>query len=159
MSSNRIARERLEKIYGKKCMMHEGLKIQIKGYSKKKIKLKGKSLREQLTYHHLIPKSKGGPATDENGAILCRECHNYLENLDEEEREKINEELREYKMNFAIMNGSTIVDCGSLNLFNFDFDKEDCITIPLKNNNKQYNRAKAKKELRELIEEYEDFEL
>lgn len=159
MSSNKTARERLEKIYGKKCMMHEGLKMKITGYSKKKMKLKGEDLRKQLTYHHLTPKSKGGPATDENGAILCRECHNYLESLDESEREQINEELRRYKMNFAIMNGGQITDSGSLDLFNFDFDKEDCITIPLKDNTKQYNRAKAKKEMKEIIKEYEDFEL
>lgn len=158
MNSNKAARERLEKIYGKKCMIHEGLKIKITGYSKKKMKLKGEDLRKQLTYHHLIPKSKGGPATDENGAILCRECHNFLEALDEEEREKINDELKKYKMNFIVTNGIETAENGSL-VLDFNFDREDCITIPLKENNERYNRAKAKKELQKLIREYEDFEL
>lgn len=158
MNSNKAARERLEKIYGKKCMIHEGLKIKITGYSKKKMKLKGEDLRKQLTYHHLIPKSKGGPATDENGAILCRECHNFLEALDEKEREKINDELKKYKMNFIVTNGIETAENGSL-VLDFNFDRENCITIPLKENNERYNRAKAKKELQKLIREYEDFEL
>ena len=159
MSSNKNARERLEKIYGKHCMMHEGLKIQITGYSKKNTKLKGKSIREQLTYHHLIPRRKNGPTTDENGAILCRECHNYLESLEEKEREKINNELRQFKMNYVFMKGIEFSDNGFVDLFNFDFDKEDCIEIPLEKNNARYNRSKAKKELRQLIKEYEDYEL
>lgn len=158
MNSNKAARERLEKIYGKKCMIHEGLKIKITGYSKKKMKLKGEDLRKQLTYHHLIPKSKGGPATDENGAILCRECHNFLEALEEKEREKINDKLKKYKMNFIVTNGIETAENGSL-VLDFNFDREDCITIPLKENNERYNRAKAKKELQKLIREYEDFEL
>lgn len=67
---NKIIREKLEQIYGHICMMHEGLKI--KGYSKSKINYSGKAIRNQLTLHHLVPKSKNGATSMENGAVLCR---------------------------------------------------------------------------------------
>lgn len=47
--------------------------------------------------HHLIPRSKNGPTTLENGACVCRKCHDWLEQLSEQEREKVNDELRTYK--------------------------------------------------------------
>lgn len=52
-TNNRPTREQLEKLYGKACMIHEGLKIN--GYKKCKAKYKGKSIMFQLTLHHLKP--------------------------------------------------------------------------------------------------------
>lgn len=34
--------------------------------------------------------------------LLCRSCHDWLEQLSEKEREKVNDELRQYKANFLI---------------------------------------------------------
>lgn len=34
--------------------------------------------------------------------LLCRSCHDWLEQLSEKEREKVNDELRKYKANFFI---------------------------------------------------------
>ena len=98
---NRSAREMLEKIYGEKCMIHEGIR-KIKPPKPSNRQYKGKSIARQLTYHHLKAKRYGGKATVENGACLCRSCHDWLEQLSETEREKINEELRQYKANFFI---------------------------------------------------------
>lgn len=70
MSSNKHIREQIEKIYGKKCMLHEGLKIN--GYSLSKMNYKGKSIEQQLTLHHIKAKSKGGATSIENGAVVCR---------------------------------------------------------------------------------------
>lgn len=67
---NKKVREDLEAIYGKICMMHQGLHI--KGYKYCKARYSGKSLEKQLTLHHIIPKCKGGKTSTENGAILCR---------------------------------------------------------------------------------------
>lgn len=53
---NKKVREELEKIYGKRCMLHEGLKI--KGYKHCKARYTGKSIEKQLTLHHIVPKSK-----------------------------------------------------------------------------------------------------
>lgn len=44
----------------------------------------------------------GGKATAENGACLCRKCHDWLEQLSAKEREIVNEELRQYKKNFTL---------------------------------------------------------
>lgn len=57
MSSNKNTREQLEKIYGKKCMIHEGIRT-LKRPVPKKNRYKGKSISNQLTLHHLIPRSK-----------------------------------------------------------------------------------------------------
>lgn len=92
---NKIIRERLEEIYGHICMMHEGLKIN--GYKKSKVRYTGKAIERQLTLHHLKPRRLGGKTTVENGAVLCRGCHDYLEQTSPEDREKLNDLLREYK--------------------------------------------------------------
>lgn len=101
-NKNRAVREELIRMYGEKCMYHSGIR-NIKPPKTSNKKYKGKKLDKQLTLHHLVPvnryKARGihGETTVENGAILCRKCHTYLETLPDEEREKINDELREYK--------------------------------------------------------------
>ena len=97
--SNRRAREMLEKIYGKHWFIHQGIR-KLKPPTPKKGTYKGKSIAYQLTYHHLKAKRDGGKATVENGACVCRSCHDWLEQLSEQEREKVNDELRAYKRNF-----------------------------------------------------------
>lgn len=90
-------------------MIHQGIRPNIK---RPKIgkgqQYKGKSIAYQLTYHHLRPRRLGGQATLENGACVCRSCHDWLEQLSEAEREKVNDELREYKASFKI-NCATLV--------------------------------------------------
>lgn len=56
-NKNKIIREQLEQLYGKKCMIHEGIRklkrpVPIKG------RYKGKRIEDQLTLHHLTPKNK-----------------------------------------------------------------------------------------------------
>lgn len=92
---NTRIREALEKIHGKKCMLHEGLKI--KGYLKTKTNYTGKSIAMQLTLHHIKPKSQGGKASIENGAVVCRACHDFIEQTTPENRARINELLQRYK--------------------------------------------------------------
>lgn len=106
-NKNRRIREELERIYGRKCMYHAGIR-DVKPPKTSNKKYKGKSIENQLTLHHLIPKNRykargiHGETSVENGAILCRGCHDYLEQLPDEEREKINNELRQYKADFLI---------------------------------------------------------
>lgn len=95
MSSNKVVREELERMYGHICMMHEGLHID--GYKKAKCNYKGKSIAKQLTLHHIKPRSQGGKATIENGAVLCRGCHDYLEQSDKNKKAELNRKLQEYK--------------------------------------------------------------
>ncbi len=106
MSSNKAVRQQLEKIYGKRCMICQGIR-KIKPPVPSDKKYRGESIKKQLqrnlTYHHLTPanryKNRGikGATTIENGAVLCGKCHQALEELPELEREELNEELREYK--------------------------------------------------------------
>ena len=53
--SNKSAREELERIYGKHCMIHQGIR-KLNPPKPHKGKYKGKSIALQLTYHHLKAK-------------------------------------------------------------------------------------------------------
>lgn len=55
--SNKKARQELERIYGKGCMMEKAGIRKITGVKKQD---------RQITYHHLRPKRLGGQATVEN---------------------------------------------------------------------------------------------
>ena len=57
MSSNKSIREQLEKIYGRRCMIHEGIRT-LKRPIPRKGRYKGKKIVNQLTLHHLTPKRK-----------------------------------------------------------------------------------------------------
>lgn len=76
-NKNRKVREELEKIYGRKCMYHQGIR-DIKPPRISNKKYKGKSIENQLTLHHLIPVNRykligiKGETSVDNGAILCR---------------------------------------------------------------------------------------
>ena len=73
MGSNKKARQELERRYGKECFID---KLHLR--KDKRIKYTGKSQMKrmkQLTYHHILEKSKGGRATVENGALLSTENH------------------------------------------------------------------------------------
>ena len=101
-NSNKSVREALEDEYGHKCMYHEGIRTLRPPRVGNQV-YKGKKLQDQLTLHHLIPvnryRNRGihGETTEENGAVICRYCHDYIEQLPDKEREEVNDELREYK--------------------------------------------------------------
>ena len=146
--SNKSVREELEKIYGRICMLHKGLKIN--GYSKSKVKYKGRSIERQLTLHHIKPKSKGGATNKENGAILCRGCHDFLEQTTPENRERINELLRKYKK-CVIELGEDFTTGIEIDLAEVELEGRELIA-------KQkviYNRTEEKRKLNKAREEYQ----
>ena len=109
MSSNKKARQKLEKEYGKGDMFKKA-NIEEKIEKKKTIKTYKKFLEErhytgkfiklykkQMNYHHLKHKSEGGETTIENGAIVSALAHMYMHSLPREQEEFINDELRKYK--------------------------------------------------------------
>lgn len=104
---NKSVREELERIYGKHCMVHQGIR-NLRPPQPKKANYKGRSIANQITLHHLKPRRAGGPTTLENGSLVCRKCHDWLEQLPELERERVNDELREYKASFDIHCASLI---------------------------------------------------
>ena len=134
--SNKKARQELERIYGKGCMMEKAGIRKIKGINKQDM---------QTTYHHLRPKRLGGQATVENGANLAKYNHEWLEKLSTQQREKINNQLRAYKASVIEFNTDGVVQAKEISI-----DMTECIEIPLK-----YNRAKLKQDLRRRLEELE----
>ena len=164
------ARRRLERIYGKvdmfvKAEVEKKLEeLHIKGYAvfEQEKRLKGKPISQQLTFHHLKHRSEGGDRSEENGSLIGLTRHEYMHSLPRDEEEIANNIIREWKMNFVIMNGKgEVLGSGTL-----EPDFTDCITIPVYDNdeisNKKYrehkhpSRAKKKQELRRIIEEYEE---
>ena len=132
--SNKKARQELERIYGKGCMMEKAGIRKITGVKKQD---------RQITYHHLRPKRLGGQATVENGANLAKYNHEWLEKLSVQQREKINNQLRAYKASIIEFNTDGVIQAKEISI-----DMSDCIEIPLK-----YNRAKLKRDLRKRLEE------
>ena len=144
---NTKVREMLEKIYGKRCMLHEGLKIN--GYSLSKMRYKGKSIEQQLTLHHLKPRRFGGTTTVRNGAVVCRGCHDFIEQTTPENRARINDMLQRYK-NCIVEYDDDFKVGVELDLAEIELtDKE------LKAKKLKYDRAKEKEEVRKARNEYE----
>lgn len=151
--SNKSAREELERIYGKHCFICQGIR-QICPPKPHKGIYKGKSIARQLTYHHLVPKRLKGQNTVENGAIICRSCHDWLEQLSNTDREQVNDELREYKRTHSLECEVEYVDTldTGFKIQAFVFTPEEL------QQKKKYNRAKDKTEYRKRIEEEQERE-
>jgi hypothetical protein len=100
--SNKSARRDLERLYGKECFI-EKLKLKEKyGEGKKytgknQVKKAIESRNKQLTYHHMIERKDGGPATVENGALLSAENHVWFNKQPKAIQEKMNNDFRRYK--------------------------------------------------------------
>ena len=94
--SNKNIREKMIGTFGEICMMEQsGIRYipveerqNIKGYRKE---------NEQVTYHHLVPKSKGGKETEENGVLLKWYNHRWLHSQPANIIRKINTRLKKYK--------------------------------------------------------------
>ena len=93
---NKQARKELEKRYGKGCFI-EKLHLR-KDDTPRVYKSKGQLKRmKQLTYHHILEKSKGGRTSIENGAVLSRENHTWFHQQPLESQAQINEIFQKYK--------------------------------------------------------------
>ena len=95
MSSNKAAKQALIRRYGNVCFIErlhlrdtKGLKYTGCGQYKR---------MKQLTYHHMLEKSKGGKATIENGALLSEENHEWFHKQPKAEQQKMNNMFRELK--------------------------------------------------------------
>ena len=95
MANNRQAKEELIRRYGAECFIERlhlrdttGITYKGKGQYKK---------MKMLTYHHIKPKSKGGQATVENGALLNLDNHSWFHHQPKGEQEKMNKMFQELK--------------------------------------------------------------
>lgn len=160
-SSNRAARIKLEHKYGKKCMI-EALGIRYIPKSERR-KIKGyNKYQDQLTFHHILEKSKGGKATEENGAVIKGYNHSWLHTLPESEKQQINQALQEYKLRISTIEISDTLEVEGQEL-SFDFKdtidiKLHTITPEMNKKRKKFNRAKIKEETQKRIKEELDYE-
>lgn len=148
MSGNQRAKNKMIRYYGKICMVEEAgirkipreARIKIKGYKK---------TDDMITFHHLVPRRKGGKATPENGALVKDYNHRWLESLPPIEREKVNDKLREFKMSFSQLhvgeNGLEIDNNGTIDLDFGGINENDNIIIPVFNTTKEDIKKRKEK--------------
>lgn len=148
MSTNKSARQELERLYGKECFID---KLHLRKEKHKRYTGKAQLKRmKQLTYHHIKMKKDGGRATIENGALLSAENHAWFHKQSPEKQAEINKAFQEYKMSVA-----EVTTHGIIQAHKIDIDMNDCMTIPLEHNKEttKQRRAREKQELRKELEE------
>lgn len=163
---NKKARQKLERLYGKICMVEAAGIRKIPREQRRKIKGYTK-YDDVITFHHIKEKSKGGKATVENGALVMGYNHRWINSLSERDREQVNQRLIEFKMMTlgitekgieeidSITITPDILDGGFIEIPAFDTTKEEF------EKKKKFNRAKAKRDFQKKIDEYyeEEYEL
>lgn len=160
MSSNKSARQELERLFGKKCMIEElGIRYIPK---KERRKIKGYTKYDEcLTFHHIKEKHNGGKSTAENGALVRGYNHRWLHSLPDYQKEQINQALQQYKLTLlakrleADESGQIREVTAEIPL---EFDTKDFIEIPIfdtkeKPQKRKFNRAKVKREFQKQVDE------
>lgn len=148
-SSNKRAKQRLIELYGEECFID---KLHLRKGNNKKYKSNGQRKRmKQLTYHHIIKKENGGKATVENGALLSAENHEWFNQQSPIEQARLNDIFQQYKMGVLEINNGKIINS---EIIHINSPKEEYITIPLEPDDRQYNRAKIKRETQKMIDRY-----
>jgi hypothetical protein len=95
MSSNKAAKQTLIRRYGNECFIE---RLHLRDTSKMRYTSCGQLKRmKQLTYHHILEKSKGGRATVENGALLSTENHEWFHKQPKEAQRQMNDMFQELK--------------------------------------------------------------
>lgn len=159
MSSNKTARQQLEKVFGKICMIEAaGIRYIPK---EKRRKIKGYTRYDDiLTYHHIHEKAKGGKATMENGAIVRGYNHRWLHTLPEDKKEEVNNKLIQFKVDMIQAIGDDLrkTPVAEIDLpFGEDLD-EECEIIPVYDTDKKvrqkFNRAKEKRDFKKKVDTY-----
>lgn len=149
MSDNKGIRKKMEKIFGKKCMIEEAGIRYIPVEERRKIK-GYKRFQERITYHHIKEKQHGGKKTIENGALIKGYNHTWLHSLPEEEKKEVNKKLQEYKMNVLVMTGQLeVLEQTSIE---FEFNEDDCIVIPAYDTKKKPEKPDKRKSILEKQE-------
>lgn len=102
--SNKNIKRKLILKYGAKCFIEElGLRSpeEIEADKKRYTGTKQLEIMDELTYHHIIERCKGGAATEENGAILRNINHRWFNRLSPERQAEINKLFQQYKQNYT----------------------------------------------------------
>ena len=157
-NNNKPTKDRMIEIFGNECMIEKlGIRKipiehrrRIKGYKK---------MQDVLTYHHIVERHEGGRTTIENGAVLKGYNHEWLHKLPEAEKQKINQQIQEYKINFIAMLGTgETISKGSIDITQLDFtDPNNYITIEAQNCTKEeFEKMKKRNEAQRVEKKIED---
>lgn len=106
---------------------------------------------KQLTYHHIVKREHGGKTTVENGALLSAENHQWFNKQSEVKQEIMNDMFRQYKLGVLEIGNGQIAQHQVIEL---DFNFNDYYSIPVKPDDRVYNRARVKEETKKKIERY-----
>ena len=166
MSSNKAAKEALIRRYGNTCFIE---RLHLRDTSKMRYTGCGQLKRmKQLTYHHILEKSKGGRATIENGALLSCENHEWFHKQSKEAQRQMNNMFQELKRKIdheeCRIEYVDTIECpfevrymgiyldenGRLNAEALKEEKIDLKEI------KQKQKRKERRELQKIKKEYED---
>lgn len=147
-SKNTKVKRKLIALYGAECFID---KLHLRPLEDKPRRYTSKGqlkLMKSLTYHHIKERSKGGPTTVENGAILSVENHEWFNKQPPEVQAELNKRFKEYKECKVVYSDDVQVDF-EIYLTTFEIDEKAHIK-------QKYNRAKEKRELKRRIEEEYD---
>lgn len=151
MSSNQSAKRKLEMIFGKICMI-EASGIRYVPINKRK-KIKGyKKCDDEITYHHIKERVKGGQSTVENGALIKGYNHRWLHSLPEDEKQKVNQLLMQFKA--EIMQGMEGISVDRMPQETNPDSEYSLIDTSKSSKKKRFNRAKEKKDFKRRIDYY-----
>jgi len=160
---NKSAREALERIFGKICMI-EALGIRnIPQHQRRKIKGYTK-YDDIITFHHIKEKSEGGETSLENGSLVRGYNHRWLHSLPYHQKEQVNNAIQKYKLTVLAHTakdkyGNLVLEEGTP--LELELDPTDCMIIPLvhekskdikRNPHTKYDRAKVKRDFQEQMD-------
>lgn len=152
MNSNKKAKQKLIERYGSIDFL-DALKIKVPEC--KRYTSKGQLKRmKQLTYHHILEKSKGGSATIENGALLTTEHHAWFHQQPPEIQRQLNQKFQEFKKQKDIEHEASVVFVNDDELsLPFELSIAE-LQIDSQGRVKTYNRSQQKRETQQMVNEY-----
>ena len=151
MGNNKSVKDQMIRKYGPECWI-EKLHLRPLTDRPKVYRSKGQYRRmKQLTYHHIIERSKGGQTTEENGALLSAENHAWFHKQPAEIQTKLNSIFQLYKRKFQPAGDSRKATAEQAQLEDFSYEQF------ISRAKKAYNRAREKRNLRETIEREADY--
>lgn len=147
MSSNKHIKNRMVAKYGPECWI-EKLHLRTDTEPRKYTSKAQMKRMKMLTYHHIKEKRNGGQSTEENGALLSAENHQWFHKQPPEVQARLNQIFQEYKKQFALLQGDDKKAIEASKPEELAFDK--FITKA----RQHYNRAAKRREDRKIIDEY-----
>jgi len=146
--SNKNAREKLIEKYGAECFI-EKLHLRVDTTPRKYTSKSQMQKMKQLSFHHILEKSKGGKTTPENGALLSIENHRWFHKQSPMLQKKMNSIFQKYK---------NYIDCQIelVDELEMPFVIATTIIVPKEFEKAIYNRAKEKQKWMKTIEEERD---